>query len=136
MALAEPCPECGIVDALGRHDGTCPRAIEMGLPRLADGEEPIDPLVDEEEQRQVAEGRIYQEQEAQMPPQAGPPLSSKNILWMAFHVDPDDVTFDAVVFDSELEALRYAVAAHWQVMQVQLGHSLLEQARGGLPSRT
>jgi hypothetical protein len=127
MALAEPCPECGVVDALGRHDGTCPRAIELGLPRLADGEEPIDPLVDEEEQRQVAEGRLYQEEQAQMPPQGNPPPVRKNVLWMAFGSADD--SFDAVVFDSELEALRYAVAAHWQVLQVELGRSLAEQAR-------
>ena len=33
---------CGVTDALERHDPFCPRAIDLGLPRLAEGEEPID----------------------------------------------------------------------------------------------
>lgn len=70
----------------------------------------------------------YEEQMAQMPPPGNPPPVAKLILWMAY-VDADGDTFNAVVFDSELEALRYAVAEHWQVMQVELGRSLLEQAR-------
>jgi hypothetical protein len=132
MAVAEPCRECGVLDALERHAGDCPRALEMGLPRLADGEEPIDP-VDEasyevaDEPVEVAEPdpllTVARERDV---------VRDKRVsdLWMAFGYNPDndDGSFDAVVFDSELDALRYAVAAHWQVLQVELGRSLAEQA--------
>lgn len=37
----ESCPECGPLDELARHHGLCRRAVQLGLPRLADGEEPI-----------------------------------------------------------------------------------------------
>lgn len=37
----DECPECGTLDALAQHAPTCQRAISLGLPRLAEGEEPI-----------------------------------------------------------------------------------------------
>lgn len=37
----DECPECGTLDALSQHAATCKRAINLGLPRLAEGEEPI-----------------------------------------------------------------------------------------------
>jgi hypothetical protein len=41
------CPDCGVLDALGRHDPACPHALNIGLPRLAEGEDPIDPREEE-----------------------------------------------------------------------------------------
>ena len=43
MADVEACQECGVLDALSRHDPMCPYAIRIGLPRLAEGEQPIEP---------------------------------------------------------------------------------------------
>jgi len=131
MAVTEPCRECGILDALGRHAGTCPRALEMGLPRLADGEDPIDPIEEERLDREIADSAsrierapdplltIARERGAVHDPDTG--------LWMAYHegVGKD---FDAVVFGTEIDALRYAVAEQWQVMALELGRSLVDQA--------
>jgi hypothetical protein len=135
MATAEPCTECGIIDALGRHAGDCPRAIEIGLPRLADGEAPIDPIEEERLDREIADSATRIEPEPDplltIVRQRGVALNDPGIvvtgLWMAYHTDGTD--FDAVVFAAEIEALRYAVAEGWQVKPLELGRSLTEQAR-------
>lgn len=144
MATTEPCAECGVWDALGRHAGTCPRAIEIGLPRLADGEEPIDPIEDEREYAQ-AQAELPELNDApgdiqRAPPDplltivrerdmsAEQPSDASTVLWMAYHDDGTDFV-DAVVFGAEIEALRYAVSSHWQVMPLELGRSLVDQAR-------
>ena len=36
MTETEACVDCGVVDALDRHDPMCPRAIRLGLLRLAE----------------------------------------------------------------------------------------------------
>lgn len=48
-------------------------------------------------------------------------------LWMAWG-KTNEGNFDVVVFEGELEALRYAVKERWQAMQIELGRSLREQA--------
>jgi len=126
--LTEPCPECGVADALGRHAGDCPRAIEIGLPRLSEGEDPIEPsesLSDD-----------FEELEAQppVPLRPSPPAPRRRAesgsLWISYRNPHEVDEFDAVVFDSELEALRHAVNAGWQVVALELGRSLADQCRG------
>jgi hypothetical protein len=137
MAVTEPCRECGVLDALGRHAGTCPRALEMGLPRLADGEDPIDPIEEERLDREIADSAsqiepapdplltIAREQGAV---HDNPDAGLYTGLWMAYRegVGKD---FDAVIFGAEIDALRYAVTEHCQVMALELGRSLVDQAR-------
>jgi hypothetical protein len=41
--MAEACKTCGVLDALDRHAPDCSRALEIGLPRLSENEEPIPP---------------------------------------------------------------------------------------------
>jgi hypothetical protein len=141
MAVAEPCRECGVSDALGRHAGNCARALEMGLPRLADGEEPIDPIEETVyDTEPELEGEVAVEEIAEPDPLlnvarrrgAVIDLPDKRIseLWMAYTTASGNAAnaFDAVVFSSELEALRYAVSQSWRVMALELGRSLLDQA--------
>lgn len=137
MAVAEPCRECGILDALGRHAGECPRALEMGLPRLADGEDPIDPIEEYGDEPEELEPGVIQ-------PAADPlltvaantprfrrdnPDAKPTDLWIAYQDASDEHDFNAVIFATELEALRHAVNAHWQVMPLELGRPLLDQVR-------
>jgi hypothetical protein len=44
-------------------------------------------------------------------------------LWISYY----ESEFDAVIFASELEALRYAVEHGWKVRELQLGLSLRQQ---------
>ena len=129
MAVTEPCRECGIVDALGRHAGDCPRALEMGLPRLADGEDPIDPIEDYADEPEEPEPDPLLTVAANTPRyrRDNPDADPYTGLWMAYHDTGND--FDAVIYATELEALRRAVAEHWQVMALELGRSLVDQAR-------
>lgn len=125
MVAAEPCPECGVRDALGRHAGNCPRALEIGLPRLAEDEDPIDPTLDAEEAEYAQ--REYERAVAQrrsLPPTG--PVAQSAELWIA-HTKASESSFDALIFDSELAALRYAVAHSMEVKPLQLGVSMIEQ---------
>lgn len=119
------CPDCGIVDALDRHASDCPHAIELDLPRLAEGEPPIDPREYEQAERTVelppAEWHEYR--------QPGPARTGQTELWMAWTPSSHDDPFDAVIFNREIDALRYAVKNHYQVSRLALGKPISEQTR-------
>ena len=131
MATLEACRWCGVVDALGRHAGDCQHAIEVGLPRLADGEEPIDPA--QEDEANAAATKLYEQEQAEPLPTdlrqrfERRRLPASTDLWMSYRDDGDH--FDAVIFDSEIDALRHAVREGWQVVALQLGKPLLDQVR-------
>jgi len=168
--MTEPtrCKDCGVLDALGRHGPTCPYALKIGLPRLAEGEEPIereevldtargmglteddvdmdDPNIESGYDGPVAEGgevspnhpahpqwhehpqrMIRAEATSRMIP---PPVLPE--LWFAY-ADVDTPGFDAIVFGSEIDALRYAVTHGWHVKPLDLGESLHGQARSEAP---
>lgn len=142
MAVTEPCRECGVLDALGRHAGDCPRALEMGLPRLADGEDPIDPIEEASYDRQIAQERAAEPEHDPLLKVARDQGAVRDIrdvltnpdaeltdLWMAYQDASDERDFNAVIFGTELEALRHAVNAHWRVIPLELGRSLLDLVR-------
>ena len=170
--MAEACTDCGVLDALERHAGNCPRAVSLGLPRLAEGEEPIGPddidAVPEEEgyeegpvpvarpseplgQAEYARAvRVHESSEETLdelehranrrfgPPPPIPgigdvaalPQTGQVEFWMSYSTGIAEGDFDAVVFGTEIEALRHAVANSNQVKPLKLGESLREQARG------
>jgi hypothetical protein len=111
----------------------------MGLPRLADGEEPIDPIEETVyDPEPELEGEVAVEEIAEPDPLLNVarrrgavidlPDKRTSGLWMAYQA-PGAANFDAVVFSSEIDALRYAVTEHWQVRELELGRSLIEQAQ-------
>lgn len=53
--MYDDCPECGALDALDRHSPMCMHAAELGLSRLAEGEDPIPPESDPEPNAEVEE---------------------------------------------------------------------------------
>lgn len=123
MATETACRWCGVHDALGRHAGDCQHAIDVGLPRLADGEEPIADFDEDIESDQSTDDY-----------DAAPPPAPKSTyrqpieeLWLAYTNSADG--FDAVVFASELEALRYAVKESCHVAPLKLGRPLRQQAK-------
>ena len=102
----------------------------MGLPRLSDGEEPIDPIEEDRLDQEIADSASRIER-APDPLLAVARDALTNVitgLWMAYS-EHGDTGFDAVIFGAEIEALRYAVESHWQVMPLELGRSLVDQAR-------
>jgi hypothetical protein len=156
--VSTACEYCGVRDALERHDGACPRAIELGLPRLAEGEEPIDPdegeiaieadaqvervvdgVVEQSPAEEVAGGAVSPATATESPrrlparfratrPYVGAedePQAPQ--LWMSYLEQSDVGGFDAVIFDTEIDALRHAVKEGRKACEVQLGRSLLEQ---------
>lgn len=160
MSEREPC--CGVADALGRHAPDCIHALEIGLPRLAEGEEAIDSaemeaLTDDElaiedpNEESGYDGPVAKEGEvspnhpahpqwhitspAEIPGHTSgrPPNPDAGLytgLWMSWTLD-DSGYFDALIFGSELEALRYAVREGYKVVPLELGKPLREQADGG-----
>jgi hypothetical protein len=188
MTETTRCQACGVLDALGRHDGTCSYALEVGLPRLAEGEDPIDPEDEGElgpedpnlesgydgpvaEEGEVspnhpAHPRWHQDSPAvqrvldedrpgdiqRAPSQATHALTGDMVahqrpdgmweprprgenpdaglytgLWVSYRGDRDDGKFDAVIFATELDALRHAVKEGYNVHPLELGRSLREQ---------
>lgn len=145
--VAEACDECLVRDALGRHDPMCPRALRLGLLRLAEGEEPIEPgevdedaAVERAEEAEMANERepvvIRSQQEFVERFGPGPGTERDSFgdepepeLWISFRLD--GVSFDATVFGSELSALRHAVHHGESVHPLELGRSLREQVGGG-----
>lgn len=142
MADTEPCNECGVVDALGRHDPMCPYALRIGLPRLAEGEAPIPPGAEDVEALTDAQVDAEQggtvihssaEYEAEFGDRPGaieraPRFAALTELWFSY-AEADGTFDDAVVFGSELEALRHAVTHGAKVQQLELGKSLRGQVR-------
>lgn len=141
MTETEACEDCGIVDALDRHDPMCPRALRLGLLRLAEGEAPIDPsdseepLVEyDEEPGAVALANLH-EAVADRPgaieraPDLQAPYRTSDLteLWFSY-AEVDGSFDDAVVFGSELDALRHAVTHGAKVRRLELGKSLRAQA--------
>lgn len=142
---AEACTTCGVLDALGRHDPMCQYAINIGAPRLAEDEEPIDPAEEEDvvelereftESEEPVEDKAWSEQpEAMLRAVAtehvlgqAPVQGHRPTLWFSYRADADVGGFDAIVFESELEALRHAVNHGERVRPLELGRSLTEQA--------
>jgi hypothetical protein len=154
--MAEECRFCGVLDALERHAPDCQHAISIGLPRLAEGEEPIPPDEDlpngpipfdaessdanlDRLEDRVAAGEENQRRAVPTSPSAAPIADRPGAiqrspdaglytgLWLSWTTD-DSGYFDAVVFGSELEALRYAVREGHQVVALELGRPLREQA--------
>ena len=141
------CPECGIDDALGRHDWSCPHAIAIDLPRLAEGEDPITPITPGEEeavdgppemppdepgniQRAPDEDHVARQRpdgrwEA-APRSQNPDAGLYTGLWIAYG-NHRDSGFDAIVFTSEIDALRHAVRTGQHVHPLEFGRSLREQ---------
>lgn len=138
-----------MLDALDRHDPTCPRAIRLGLSRLAEGEEPISPSdleIEEQEpepepavhgapQEDIREYRDDGEQWVAQPRRmiraqaAAAAIEQANALWIAYYGETDGAAFDVIVFGSEIEALRYAVKHGWSVRHLELDRSVREQAQ-------
>lgn len=169
MTETTRCEHCGVLDALGRHDGACSYALDVGLPRLAEGEPPIDPNDPDEGElgpedpnlESGYDGPVAEEGEVspnhpahpqwhdrpgdiqRAPSQAThslirerPPATPE--LWMAWIIETNEAIsgtdyFDARVFSSEIDALRYAVREGWHVVTVELGTSLREQATKAEP---
>lgn len=146
MTETTRCEHCGILDVLGRHDGTCSYALEVGLPRLSEGEDPIDP--DEEPELEDA---AMADPHAPGPPDTIQRPSSQAThalipdrpgiepaLWISYrqavtvdesgHAHAGD--FDAVIFHTEIDALRHAVREGYLVRPLELGRSIREQANG------
>lgn len=121
------CEYCGVEDALGRHGATCVRALQLGLPRLAEDEEPIPPDEDATEDERVDVMETTTATASVMPvvtPTVTVDLTPRE-LWASYTDGGAD--FDAVIFDSELDALRHAVAVGRRVHALELGRSLREQ---------
>jgi hypothetical protein len=141
-SATEACLRCGVLDALGRHAGDCSYALEIGLPRLADGEDPIDPSEPLNGADQVAADMAATEQTAVREEEPVRPSRSPRVsgapanpnaglytgLWMSYTATPSGLD-DAIVFGSEIEALRFAVASGQRVVKLELGKSLQEQVR-------
>jgi hypothetical protein len=162
MTETTRCEHCGVLDALGRHDGACPYAVEVGLPRLAEGEPPIDPEDPDEgelgpedpnlesgydgpvaEEGEVSPNHPAHPQWHDQPGaiQRAPSQATHSLirerpaeapeLWVSYrHSDGSggEDGFDAVVFATELDALRHAVREGYNVRQLELGRSIREQA--------
>jgi hypothetical protein len=144
MTETTRCQHCGVQDALGRHDPTCSYALQIGLPRLAEGEEPIEPMDDDDPNESVAVSRVMEEEQGE----PGPPSQATHALtgriernpdaglytglWFAY-ADVDTPGFDVIVFGAEIDALRHAVAHGWHVAPLELGKSLHAQTRSEPP---
>jgi hypothetical protein len=154
--MPDPCEICGVNDALGRHGSMCTRAIQLGLPRLAEDEDPIEPdppedpddgaWTDSERQAElqgapqddIREYRDDGEQwvgqprrmiRAQATASAIQPPPRPVELWFAYPVNDGVSEFDIVIFDSEISALRYAVQEGWKVKPLKLAEPVREQAQ-------
>jgi hypothetical protein len=138
------CQHCGVDDALGRHDPVCPHAIDIGLPRLAEGEDPIAPEEENPLEESGYDGPVAGEndvspnhpahpqwQGAPRVSEAWPVVAEAAELWISYGGEGGDPgeEFDAVVFTSELEALRHAVTEGRRVHKLELGRSLREQVK-------
>jgi hypothetical protein len=157
------CPDCGVDDALGRHDPACAHAIAIDLPRLAEGEDPIAPHEDDDPlaesgydgppsdtvspnhpayqirdepgdiQRAPDEDYVARQrpdgQWEPVPRSQNPDAGLYTGLWISYRGERDDGKFDAVVFASELDALRHAVREGYNVHPLELGRSLREQVQ-------
>ena len=115
--MTEACAHCSVTDALARHAPDCEYAITMGLPRLSDGEEPIEGDGIDEGDREAI----------QAPPRRSAISPDPPALWLAWITGPSGGLPDAAVFASELEALRYAVARRMLVIPLRLGVLISEQ---------
>lgn len=125
------------------------RARRLGLPFLAEGEEPI-PADDEVEAEAVKDSMSAKElagleayspgadaladpayhaeeerkeQDPSFQAAQPEPVSVLDGLWMAYYEDFSDV----LIFGSELEALRYAVNLTMRVKPLELGKSIRDQ---------
>ena len=166
MTETTRCQSCGVLDALGRHAGNCPYALEVGLPRLAEGEDPIDPaepdlglgqdprydeLGPEDPNLESGyDGPVAEEGEvspnhpahpmwSREAPRGLPPSAATHALirerpqpkielWVSYKLDITDAEeFDAVIFATELEALRHAVREGYRVHPLELARSIREQ---------
>ena len=123
----------------------CAYALRIGLPRLAEGEEPIDPreddgdaAVERAEEAEMANERepvVLRSQQAFVERFGPGPVTERDSfgdepapeLWISFSVTVDGKGFDATVFASELSALRHAVHHGESVHPLELGRSLREQ---------
>ena len=133
MTETEACVDCGVVDALDRHDPMCPRAIRLGLLRLAEGEAPIPPGEDEGEPGEIDGGDLpiqtmaeYDEKLGPLHDRPGAIERAPRELWFSY-TEVDGSFDDAVVFASELDALRHAVTRGAKVRRLELGKSLRAQ---------
>ena len=143
MTEIETCTDCGVRDALGRHAPMCAYAIGIGLPRLAEGEEPIDPalnetdldvegLSDEEVDAEQTPVRSMAEFDERYTDRPGAieraPKHGVTELWISYRPEIGDIAgFDATVFETELDALRHAVETGAKVRRLELGRSLRKQ---------
>ena len=133
--VAEACDECVVRDALGRHGPMCPRALRLGLLRLAEGEEPIDPsdseepLVEyDEEPGAVALANLHTAITDRPGAIERAPAPREPELWISYRPEIGDIAgFDATVFETELDALRHAVETGAKVRRLELGKSLRKQ---------
>jgi hypothetical protein len=135
MIEIDACTDCGVLDALSRHDPMCGRAIQYGLPRLAEGEQPIDPVEyenapeDDGESGEIADGEPPPLQDRPGAIERAPKLGVRlTELWISYRPEIGDVAgFDATVFETELDALRHAVETGAKVRRLELGRSLRKQ---------
>lgn len=128
MTVAEACETCGVIDALGRHASMCAYAIRIGLPRLAEDEEPIDsPDFEYDEERDMTRMATTADLQDEPGRIERAPFRDVSSLWFAYESLGDTKVFDATVFDSELDALRHAVERGKKVHRLELGRSLREQ---------
>jgi hypothetical protein len=130
--VAEACPECDVVDELGRHDPLCQRALRLGLPRLAEGEMPVfeeptdEPDFDVEPLPWLPDGDEEDLTVADIN-QAASRTPSSSGPWMAYG-PCDTAIVQFVLFEDELSALRYAVARRMQVCCAAYGVPLSKLA--------
>lgn len=139
MTETEACEDCGVLDALDRHDPMCPRAIRLGLLRLAEGEAPIPPGEDEGEPGEIDGGDLPEPGAVALAnlhtaitdhPGAieRAPAPREPELWISYRPEIGDIAgFDATVFETELDALRHAVETGAKVRRLELGKSLRKQ---------
>jgi hypothetical protein len=117
----EPCERCGVLDALERHAPDCAYAISIGLPRLSEGEEPIDPTEEEAPTPEGPTPELIAQVVAPVVRTASPGL------WLAYYVPEApglDPFSEAIVFPTELEALRFAVEHGMRATPLTLGKRL------------
>jgi hypothetical protein len=130
----------------------CQHAINLGLLRLAEGEDPIDPAEEQAEAEVELEREFI---EADEPKTAGKeawseqpeamvravatenaiarlkaeePELAERTLWFSYAYVGDAID-DVVVFPSELDALRHAVTHGYKARPLKLGESLIDQVR-------
>jgi hypothetical protein len=134
------CEHCGVDDALGRHDPACPHALAIDLPRLAEGEEPIAPHEDDDPLAESGydgppsdevspnhPAYLIRDEPGNIQRAPNPDAGLYTGLWISYRGERDDGKFDAVIFASELDALRHAVREGYNVHPLELGRSLRQQ---------